>query len=179
MGFNTHRPESLMTDLKRISIEFNQEGQIDERQLIAQYVEQMIYSDGSENCQIDDWKVMSTVSESTRQFPRIKFTNCYINAITLKASNNKIVRVRCELIDLSAGGACIAIPAHIKVMRRRKVDQIFGEEIPNIKLKFDFMSDIIVKGVIRSLKKPKLDPQLDIDNYDFDYTLPQYWKVNG
>lgn len=179
MGFKKHRPQTLTQELKQISIEFCKEGQIDARNLIANYVDHVSFQTNNEHCQIDDWRFLSTVTESTREHDRIKFNNCYINAITLKADSNKVIRVRCELIDLSAGGACIAIPAHLKVIRKPKTDEIFAEELPNIKLKFDFLSDLVIKGMIRALKQPKLDPKLDIDNYDFDYSLPEYWKVNG
>ena len=139
---------------------------------------QICYGQTSQHVAIDDWRVLSAVEESTRRHQRIKFNNCFIHAITLKANTNKVVKVKCELIDLSAGGACIAIPSHLKVVRRKKLEGM-ADDPPNIKLKFDFLSDIVVKGIIRNLKMPKVDPSVDIDNYDFEYTLPQYWKVNG
>lgn len=179
MGFNRQRPDSLSSELKRISVEFTPEGQNREKQLISEYINQVCYGESSQFVNIDDWRVLSTVEESTRKTQRVKFNNCYVYAITIKAGTNKVIKVRCELIDLSPGGACIGIPGNLKVVSRRKAVNSQIDDPPNIKLKLDFINDVVVKGVIRSLKNPKVDPSADLDNYDFEYTLPEYWKVNG
>lgn len=181
MGFNSQRPESLNTELKRISIEFCQTGQEKEKQLIAEFINRSLFKTPIDNVIVDDWRVLSTVEESTRRHTRVKFSNCFVQAMTIKATNSKVIRIKAELIDLSPGGACLAIPSSLKVVRRKKgSDQRLGaDQVPNIKIKFDFMGDIILRGVIRSLKEPKMDPSIDLDNFDFDNTLPQYWKVNG
>ncbi|SMF30155.1 hypothetical protein [Pseudobacteriovorax antillogorgiicola] len=180
MGFNRQRPESLNTDLKRISIEFCDSGQDREKQVLADYINKVVYGTESTNVNIDDWRLLSSVERSTRKHQRVKFSNCFIQAITIKATNSKVIKIKAELIDLSVGGACIAIPEALKVIRRKKGDEfVYNDEAPNIKIKFDFIGDVVLKGIIRNLKKPKMDPTVDLDNFDFEYVLPQYWKVNG
>jgi hypothetical protein len=179
MKFNNQRPESLNGDLKRIALEFTQRGQEKERALVGHFVQHVLSGNENNHVHIDDWKVLSVVSKSTREYERVKFTNCFIQAITIKANNNKVVKLKAELIDLSAGGACIAIPDGIKVSRRKKNPEFPFEDPPNIKIKLDFLGGVVLKGVIRYLKTPKLDPAVDLDNYDFENVLPQYWKINA
>lgn len=179
MKMNTQRPESLNTDLKRIAVEFCAKGQARERELIGRFIQHVFAGNESKNIHIDDWKVLSAVSESTRLSERVKFNNCFIQIITIKAGSNKVVKIKAELIDLSEGGACIAIPDSIKVTRRIKRHEMGFEDPPNIKIKLDFLGGVVLKGVIRYLKTPKIDPSVDLDNYDFEITLPQYWKVNA
>lgn len=180
MGFNRQRPESLNTSLKRISIEFCDSNQSKERSIISNYVNSIVGGSESRNVCIDDWRVLSSVDANTRRHQRIKFNQCFIHAITIKGNSYKVIKLSAELIDLSVGGACIAIPEGLKVIRKKK--QVIGDysdEAPNIKIKLDFLQDIVMKGVIRNLKEPKVDPNIDLDNFDFEYVLPQYWKVNG
>lgn len=179
MKINTQRPESLNTELKRIAVEFTKKGQDKERALVARFIEHVCAGNENPNVHIDDWQVLSTVPESTRRSERVKFNNCFIQIITIKAGTNKVIKIKAELVDLSEGGACIAIPESLKVHRHKKKAGKIFEDPPNIKLKLDFLGGVVLKGVIRHLKIPKIDPSVDLDNYDFDITLPQYWKVNA
>ena len=180
MGFNRQRPESLSSDLKRISIEFCANSQEREQRAIADYVNSVIFGTETFNVNIDDWRLLSSVERSTRRHQRVKFNNCFIQAITIKANNNKVVKIKAELIDLSVGGACIAIPDTLKVIGKKKAKEgEFIDEPANIKIKFDFIEDVILKGIIRRVKAPKMSPAADLDNFDFENVLPQYWKVNG
>ena len=88
MGFNRHRPESLNTDLKRISVEFCASGQERAQRAISDYVNDVVLGSERQNVNIDDWRLLSTVDCSTRRHQRVKFNNCFIQAITIKANNN-------------------------------------------------------------------------------------------
>lgn len=180
MKFNSQRPESLNVELKRIAIEFTPVRQDRERVVISQFVDHVFSGNENRFVHIDDWRVLSAVEQSTRAYERVKFNNCFIHAITVRATDNKVIKLRAELVDLSAGGCCIAIPEGVKVHRKRREsasDQTV-EDPPNIKIKLDFLGGIVLKGVIRYLKTPKMDPNIDLDNYDFEHSLPQYWKIN-